>query len=114
MSLSGVPAGESPKPGADGKHVRLYCDMVADLFHHGRVRFLRKARKVLEDQGFSVNLVVGITDDQFLEAYKRKPIFECAERCEMVASCRYVDEVIPRSGHMHPINGTTSERGSRS
>ena len=71
MSLSGVPAGESPKPGADGKPVRLYCDMVADLFHHGRVRFLRKARKVLEDQGFSVNLVVGTTDDVQAHAHLR-------------------------------------------
>ena len=41
--------------------IRVYVDMVADLFHPGHVEFLRKARS------FGNTLVVGIHSDDAVE-----------------------------------------------
>ena len=69
--------------------IRVYADIVADLFHYGHVAFLRKAR-ALGDY-----LLVGICADGDTEAYKRRTILTMEERVASVAGCRYVDEVIP-------------------
>ena len=69
--------------------IRVYADMVADLFHYGHVRFLKNAR-ALGDY-----LLVGIHADDVLVAYKRRPILTMEERVASVAGCRDVDEVIP-------------------
>ncbi|GAA1154808.1 adenylyltransferase/cytidyltransferase family protein [Nocardioides aquiterrae] len=69
--------------------VRVYVDMVGDLFHAGHVALLRAARE-LGDQ-----LVVGVLSDDAAAAYKRRPIMTLAERVVVIESCRYVDEVIP-------------------
>ena len=69
--------------------MRVYTDMVADLFHYGHVEFLRQAR-ALGDY-----LLVGIHSDDVVEANKRKPILSLEERVKSVAGCRWVDEVIP-------------------
>ena len=69
--------------------IRVYADIVADLFHYGHVAFLRKAR-ALGDY-----LLVGICADGDAAAYKRKTILTMEERVASVAGCRYVDEVIP-------------------
>jgi len=86
-------------PQLQGKAIlRVYVDMVADMFHYGHVRFLQQVRdKVTADfpDCKSVVLVVGITNDACLASYKREPVFSNAERVEMVAACRYVDEVLP-------------------
>ncbi len=71
--------------------VRVYADMVADLFHYGHMRFLKKAR-ALGDY-----LLVGICDDDVLGPYKRRPILAMEERVASVAGCRYVDEVRPNA-----------------
>ena len=68
--------------------VRVYVDMVADLFHYGHVEFLRKAR-ALGDY-----LLVGICSDQAVQTNKRNPILNMEERVASVAGCRYVDEVV--------------------
>jgi len=70
---------------------RVYADMVADLFHSGHVEFLRKA-KALGDE-----LVVGVHSDDDAAAYKRRPVLSMGERVTLVASCRYVDEVLPNA-----------------
>ncbi|MCH8938350.1 MAG: adenylyltransferase/cytidyltransferase family protein [Gemmatimonadetes bacterium] len=69
--------------------IRVYADMVADLFHHGHVLFLQRAR-ALGDR-----LVVGIHADDVVMSYKRRPILTMDERVMAVRGCRYVDEVIP-------------------
>lgn len=69
--------------------ITVYADMVADLFHLGHVRFLRQA-KALGDR-----LVVGVHSDEVVASYKRPPILTMGERLEVVASCRYVDQVVP-------------------
>ena len=71
--------------------VRVYADMVADLFHFGHMRFLKKAR-ALGDY-----LLVGIHADDVLVSYKRRPILTMEERVASVAECRYVDEVVPNA-----------------
>jgi cytidyltransferase-like protein len=69
--------------------IRVYADMVGDLFHHGHVRFLERARK-LGDM-----LVVGVHSDEVVAEYKRTPVMTMAERIQVIAACQFVDEVIP-------------------
>ncbi len=69
--------------------IRVYVDMVADLFHYGHVELLRQAR-ALGDY-----LLVGIHADDLVLAHKRLPILTMEERVACVAGCRYVDEVLP-------------------
>jgi cytidyltransferase-like protein len=71
------------------EHVRVYVDLVGDLFHAGHVEFLRAAR-ALGDW-----LVVGVLSDEVVAAYKRRPIMTLEERVAVVGACRYVDEVVP-------------------
>ena len=71
--------------------IRVYVDMVADLFHYGHVELLRQAR-ALGDY-----LVVGVHADDAVLAHKRQPILTMEERVACVAGCRYVDEVLPNA-----------------
>ena len=68
--------------------IRVYTDMVADMFHYGHVEFLKQAR-ALGDY-----LLVGICGDDVCEIWKRKPILTMEERAPCIAACRYVDKVI--------------------
>ena len=69
--------------------IRVYVDMVADLFHFGHVAFLEQARAYGED------LVVGVHSDATVESYKRRPVMTMDERVASVHGCRFVDEVVP-------------------
>jgi cytidyltransferase-like protein len=69
--------------------VRVYVDMVGDLFHAGHVELLRSARAHGDE------LVVGLLSDETVWAYKRRPIMTLAERVAVVGACRYVDAVLP-------------------
>ncbi len=71
--------------------IRVYTDMVADLFHYGHVEFLKQARAMGD------YLLVGVCADDVVEAHKRRPILTMEERVVSVAGCRYVDEVIPNA-----------------
>ena len=71
--------------------VRVYVDMVADLFHYGHVELLRQAR-ALGDY-----LLVGVHSDDDVLAHKRKTILTMEERVACIAGCRYVDEVLPNA-----------------
>ena len=71
--------------------IRVYVDMVADLFHHGHVELLKQA-SALGDY-----LLVGVHADDAVLAHKRKPILTLEERVACVAGCRYVDEVLPNA-----------------
>ncbi|MDP7217993.1 MAG: adenylyltransferase/cytidyltransferase family protein [Arenicellales bacterium] len=68
--------------------MRVYVDVVADLFHYGHVKFFQKAR------AYGDFLLVGVHSDQTVSSYKRSPILSMAERITVVKGCRYVDEVI--------------------
>lgn len=67
---------------------RVYADVVADLFHHGHVEFLRQARELGD------HLIVGVHSDATVEGYKRRPIMTMDERIRLVEACRHVDEVV--------------------
>ena len=71
--------------------IRVYTDMVADLFHYGHVEFLKQAR-ALGDY-----LLVGVCADDVVTAHKPRPILTMEERVASVAGCQYVDEVIPNA-----------------
>jgi len=74
---------------AAGRKCRIYADIVGDLFHHGHVNLLRRAR-ALGDV-----LVVGVCGDDLVASYKRPPVMTLQERVAVVSGCRYVDEVVP-------------------
>lgn len=54
--------------------VRVYVDMVGDLFHAAHVALLREARS------HGDRLVVGVLSDETAASYKRRPIMTLAER----------------------------------
>jgi cytidyltransferase-like protein len=71
--------------------IRVYADMVGDLFHCGHVRFLERASKLGDE------LVVGVHSDEIVREYKRAPVMTMSERIQVIAACRFVDEVIPNA-----------------
>lgn len=71
--------------------IRVYADMVADLFHYGHVEFLRQV------SGLGDYVLVGINADDVAKIYKRRPIQTMEQRIAAVAACRYVDQVIPNA-----------------
>lgn len=71
--------------------MRVYVDMVGDLFHPGHVELLRQA------SSFGDWLIVGVLPDDVVAAYKRRPIMTIDERVAIIRACRYVDEVIPNA-----------------
>ena len=68
--------------------IRVYADIVGDLFHTGHINLLKQARECGDF------LIVGVHSDKSVQSYKRKPIFSETERYEIVRNCRLVDEVI--------------------
>jgi cytidyltransferase-like protein len=75
----------------NGSMIRVYTDMVADLFHYGHVEFLRQV-SALGDY-----VLVGINADDVANAHKRRPVQTMEERIASVTACPYVDEVIPNA-----------------
>lgn len=71
--------------------ITVFTNGCFDLFHAGHVDLLRQAR-ALGDR-----LVVGINSDDSVRRLKgpTRPIHSLQDRCEIVAACRYVDEVHP-------------------
>lgn len=69
----------------------IYCDMCADLLHYGHINYLKHA-KSLGDK-----LYVGIHNDETMESYKRPPILTMEERIQVLATCKYIDKIIPNA-----------------
>ena len=66
-----------------------YVQGTFDLFHVGHLTLFRRAR---ERCGY---LIAGVVSDELNEVYKGvRPFVPYEERAEIVAGCRYVDEVI--------------------
>jgi cytidyltransferase-like protein len=87
--MTTVTAVEIPDAVSTDDPVRVYVDMVGDLFHAGHVQLLKAARE------FGDWLVVGVLSDEIVTEYKREPIMSHAERISVIEACRYVDEVLP-------------------
>ena len=62
--------------------------MTGDLLHYGHISFFKKARE------FGTKLIVGICSDDYVSAYKRRPILNLKERSEVIRNCVLVDEVV--------------------
>lgn len=61
------------------------------MFHVGHVNILRRAASACD------KLVVGVTTDELSLARKGKvPVIPFSERCEVLRSVKYVDEVVPQ------------------
>ncbi len=73
---------------AEEKTVRVYVDIVGDLFHSGHVEFFKKAKS------FGNYLIVGVLADDVVEEYKRRPVISLKDRANVIEACKYVDEVI--------------------
>lgn len=58
-----------------------------DLFHVGHVRLFSRAKAL------GSRLIVGVSSDEFNAKKGKKSLSTFAERCEVVAACRYVDDV---------------------
>lgn len=70
------------------QHVRVYTNMVGDLFHWGHARFLERARAL------GTELIVGVHSDDDVASFKRVPIMRHDERVKVIAACRWVDHVL--------------------
>ena len=68
--------------------IRVYADIVGDLFHIGHINLLKQSRE------FGDYLIVGVHSDKSVESYKRKTVFSEKDRYEIVRNCSLVDEVI--------------------
>lgn len=71
--------------------VRVYIDMVADLFHVGHLNLICQARERGD------YLIVGVHSDEDVASYKRVPIICEKDRYKIIKSCKYVDEIIEAS-----------------
>ena len=68
-----------------------YTTGVYDMFHIGHLNIIKKAKKQCDF------LIVGVSTDELVEKDKNKtPIIPFEERCEIVKSIRYVDQVVPQ------------------
>lgn len=68
-----------------------YTSGVYDMFHIGHLNVIKRAKQQCD------YLIVGVTTDEL--CYKRKqkmPIINFSDRCKIVESIRYVDQVIPQ------------------
>ena len=71
------------------KVVRGYVNGCFDLMHVGHYNSFRQSST------FGDILVVGVISDSDIEKVKGPTIFNIDERCSIVKSCKWVDEVIP-------------------
>jgi glycerol-3-phosphate cytidylyltransferase len=74
----------------------VYTGGTFDLFHAGHANFLRQCSKIAGEDGF---VVVALNTDEFVIEYKRKPpIYNYAERRDILQACKYVTYVYPNTG----------------
>ncbi|MCK6263261.1 glycerol-3-phosphate cytidylyltransferase [Vibrio sp. ZSDE26] len=69
-----------------------------DLFHVGHIRLLKRLSELGD------RLVVGLSSDEFNELKGKKSFFSYDERAEIVAACKYVDEVFPEHNWEQKLN----------
>lgn len=68
-----------------------YTTGVFDMFHIGHLNILRRAKELCD------YLIVGVsTDELVLKDKGKKTIIPYYDRCQIIESIRYVDEVVPQ------------------
>ena len=74
-----------------GNMIVGYTTGVYDMFHIGHLNLIKRAKKLCDF------LIVGVSTDELVRHDKNKtPIVPFNERCAIVASCQYVDMVVPQ------------------
>ena len=74
------------------KKILGYTTGVFDMFHIGHLNILRRAREQCD------YLIVGVsTDDLVRKEKERTPVIPFDERMQIVAACKYVDEVVEQT-----------------
>lgn len=69
-----------------------YTAGVYDLFHIGHVNVLKRAKSACD------HLIVAVTTDELAQQQKgRLPVIPFSERCAIVSSVRWVDQVVPQT-----------------
>ena len=68
---------------------RIMVDMSATLIHHGHIRILRRAKEL------GTVIVALTTDEEILKNKGYTPELAFEHRREILASIRYVDEIVP-------------------
>lgn len=68
--------------------IRVYADVVGDLFHIGHINLFKQARE------FGDYLIVGVHSDITVESYKKRPIIRQDDRYEIIRNCKLVDEMV--------------------
>jgi cytidyltransferase-like protein len=72
-------------------NTNVYVDGIFDMLHIGHLRHFERAAQL------GTRLFVGVVNDEDATPYKRKPIMTHAERCELVATSKWVFQVIPNA-----------------
>jgi len=85
------PPSRSPKP---CKVTRVWSDGCYDMVHFGHANQLRQT-KAMGDY-----LVVGVHSDAEITKHKGPPVFSQEERCKIVSSIKWVDEVIENAPYI--------------
>lgn len=66
-----------------------YLSGVFDLYHIGHINMFRRAKEMCD------YLIVGVTSDEYVINHKKRtPFIPAEERRSVVASCKFVDEVV--------------------
>ena len=68
----------------------IYIDGIFDLFHVGHL----KSFKYIKNHYTDCFLLAGVISDSAATDYKRKPIINEQQRCEIIKSIKYVDAII--------------------
>ena len=68
----------------------IYTDGIFDLFHRGHLESLNLIRNTYPQS----KLIVGIINDNLSEHYKRRPIYNEDDRCEIIKNIKCVDDII--------------------
>lgn len=71
------------------REIRIFMDGAFDMMHFGHMNAFRLGRSL------GTHLVVGLNSDESIKECKGTPLMNDNERLTMVASCKFVDEVVP-------------------
>ena len=70
----------------------VFIPMAADIFHHGHVNVLLKAKKY-------GNIVIGLMTDSGIKKYKKKyPIIKFKNRKKILEQIKHIKKIIPING----------------